>query len=184
MPPQPSTPTTPRSSSRPDPRSSLPQRGESSNALMSEMRGSVSTHLSVIFSVVVASRAWRCGINAASRKYCFGQPRRLFPRLRSVEAIVDTQPQTPRRYGPKASAAPVPSSQALLSPTSSVSDRDRPSFTQPRSSYAVQSQSYQADLAAYSGYGGLDEGVEADDDMHNPDPKRSRVSLSLSSRDA
>ncbi|KAI9631792.1 beta-glucan synthesis-associated [Dioszegia hungarica] len=121
----PSTPTTPRSSSRPDRRSvgalaAMPQRGESSNALMSELRGS---------------------------------------------------PSSPRRYGPRASAAPIPSSQSLLSPASSISDRerDRPSFTQPRSSYAVQSQSYQSDL---TGYGGLDDGVEADDDLHNPDPKR------------
>lgn len=89
--------------------------------------------------------------------------------------LIIPQPSTPRRYGPRAAAAPIPASQSLLSPTSSISDR--PSFAQPRSSYAVQSSSYQSDL---TGYGGLDEGIEADDDLHNPDPKRGRrVSILL-----
>ncbi|ORY27881.1 beta-glucan synthesis-associated protein-domain-containing protein [Naematelia encephala] len=99
------------------------------------------------------------GMPAASRSYARtgGMPQRG----ESQSALLGNgdyrQPGSTRRYGPTASTAPVGPNAALLgSPNTSVSDK----------------QQFGQDTTAWGQ--GLDSNPEADDYLHNPDPKRDR----------
>lgn len=87
--------------------------------------------------------------------------------------IADLAQSTPRRpYGPRVNSTPISSSQPFLSHDSISADR-RASYAHPGvSSAANRVSSYQDDP---EGFAGLEMGVEADDDLHDPE-KGDRVS--------